>query len=132
MYPDVFLPKPLSAQTLYVLLVLSSSSLHIYALKSAILNASLGSVNLSDGRIYTLVRKLHHEGLIELADTAPAGKSGMARIHYTISDHGLICLKEELTRLNHVIKIANHAHLLEHTTPLDIQKLIVRHGTIKP
>ena len=125
MYPYAYLPKPLSAQNLYILLALARSELHTYAIKGAVFNDSLGAVVLDRGRVYRLVEELHGQGLIDLIRAQPARKGTIPRKHYRISAAGTIRLKEEISRLGHIMKIAEKAGLTETGVPLDIQKLLL-------
>lgn len=125
MYPYSYLPAPLSAQAFYALLALSRTELHVYAIRSAILNDSLGSINLAQGRVYALINHLHNEGFVEISGTKPAGKSGKERLHYAISPHGTLRLKDEITRLEHAVKIAQSAGLTQSDIPTDIQRLLL-------
>ncbi len=125
-YPFSHLPKPLSTSEFYILLALAHSSLHAYAIKGAIANDSLGSVTLKDGKLYPLLAKLHEQELIKIARTSPAGKSGKPRTHYTISEIGLIHLKDELTRLDHALKIGKNIGLMpENEIPTDLQRALL-------
>jgi len=112
-------------QAFHILFALSRTELHAYAIKSVVMNDSLGSVNLTDSRIRKLLEQLQNEGFIEIAASKPAGKSGIPRLHYRISEHGTLRLKEELTRINHTVKIAKATSLMENETPIDIQRLLL-------
>jgi DNA-binding PadR family transcriptional regulator len=114
MYLYSYLPKPLAAAEFYVLLILANESSHRYALKARILNASLGSVILSDQHLYKLITKLEHEAFIEPKGPQPAGKSGKLRRYYATTEH-----------LKHALKIGETTGLLENSTPIDIQKLLL-------
>ena len=100
--------------------------LHVYAIKGAVFNYSLGSVNLTASRLYALVNQLEDEGIIDLIGRRPAGKSRKERQHYAISPHGAIRLQEELLRQNHAVKIAKAHDLLDNKTPTDIQRLLLK------
>ena len=126
MYPYSYLPKPLSTQILYILLALARSDLHPYAIKGAVFNDSLGAVVLDRGRVYRLVEELHGQGLIDLTSTQLARKGTVPRKNYRISEAGTIRLKEEISRLGHLMKIAENAGLTETGIPLDIQKLLLK------
>ena len=121
-------PPPLSTQAFYVLLALSGNELHGYAIKGAVYNCSLGSINLTNSRLYALIGRLHDEALIELSGRYPAKKSGKERLHYTISPHGSIRLQEELLRQARAVKIARNIGLLDNKTPTDIQRLVLNAG----
>lgn len=125
MYPYSYSPKPLPAQSFYILLALSRSELHPYALKNAVFNDSLGSINIDPGRIYRLIEVLHSQNLIDLIGEYPASKGSTPRKHYRISQMGTIRLKEEILRLSHALNIAENAGLTETGIPLDIQKLLL-------
>jgi len=124
MYPDSP-PPPISTQSLYVLLALSNTELHAYAIKGAVYSYSLGSLSLTTSRLYALVNHLDEEGFIDQTGHYPAGKSGKKRLHYTISSHGSIRLQEELLRIKHAVEVAEHKGLLENKTPTDIQRLLL-------
>ncbi|HEX3082439.1 MAG TPA: PadR family transcriptional regulator, partial [Candidatus Saccharimonadia bacterium] len=97
--------------------------LHAYALRSAVLKASLGSIYPSDTQIGRVLGKLHAEGLIDITGSRPTRKSGKIRMHYQISEEGLIRLQEELTRLEHAVKIGRNAGLMDNPIPTEIQRL---------
>jgi len=126
MYPYTLAPKPLSPITFYILLALSRQELHAYALKGAISNDSLGSIQAKPGVLYPLLTKLFEEGLIEQTGLKPAGKSGQERTHYGITHEGLLQLKDELKRLQHAVKIGEAAGLMADETPTDIQRLLAQ------
>ncbi len=125
MYPYSSLPKPLSTKIFYILLALSRSTLHPYAIKAAMRNDSLGAVNIDAGSIYRLIQELHDSGWIDLISVSPAGTKPAGHKHYAISELGTIRLKEEIVRLTHALKIAENAGLTETGIPLDIQKLLL-------
>lgn len=124
-YPYSHLPEPLPAATFYVLLALTQAELHSYALISACANLSLGSVKLTGGTLYPLLQKLQDQALIDPVGKRPAGKSGKPRLHYRTSEEGILRLKEEFQRLEHVMKIGRNLSLMDDTTPIDIQRLQV-------
>ena len=68
--------------------------------------------------------RLHDQGLIDIIGKRPTGKSGTPRIHYQISEEGIICLKEELTRLRHIMKMTEAMRILENETPPDIARIL--------
>ena len=125
MYPHPDLPKPLRPTEFYLLLALSRGPLHGYALKAVVQNDSLGSVYIPDSKIYLLLTSLIGQAFIDDIGKRPTGKSGVPRTHYAITHHGTLRLKEELTRLDHAIKIGKSAGLMEDSTPIDIQRLLL-------
>ena len=125
MFPDSFLPAPLTHHELYILLALAQSDSHIYALKGKITQNSLGGVQCSVGSLYRLIGRMHDLGLIEISGTQPAGKSGKDRVHYSISEYGKIRLQEEYYRLSHALEIIRYAGLAEAKLPTDLQRLLL-------
>jgi DNA-binding PadR family transcriptional regulator len=129
MYPWTHLPPPLSPREFYVLLALFKADLHAYGLKGQVEKDSLGSIKLSDGTLHPLLVRLHDQGLIDMVGQQPVGASGRTRMHYAISDSGTICLREELTRLQHVVKMSEAIRLLKIETPSDIARLLNNFST---
>lgn len=124
MYPWTLLPPPLSAQEFYVLLALAHGPAHAYRLKSQTMKDSLGSIRIADGTLYPLLARLGEEGFITMAGDQPAGKSGRIRAHYALTLEGTIRLREELTRLRHVVKMGEAIRILEDETPPDIARML--------
>jgi DNA-binding PadR family transcriptional regulator len=125
MYPYFNLPRPLPPAEFYILLALSSEPSYGYALRAQIRNASLGSVTIRDDKIYTILIKLESEAFIDQIGKRSTHKRGEPRMHYEISEHGLLRLKEELLRQNHAIKIAEAKGLMENETPIEIQRMLL-------
>jgi DNA-binding PadR family transcriptional regulator len=123
MYPYSTPSRPLPTQSFYALLALSRAELHTYGIKDAIFKDSLGSIDISTGRLYDLVAKLHDDALIEITATKPTNNSTTKRIHYGISKYGSIRLQEELMRLDHAVKIGHANNLMDNPVPTDIQRL---------
>ncbi len=117
------LPKPLRPAIFYILLALVRGASHGYVLKNVARNDSFGSVKIPVGKLYDLLMTMFEDDLIELAGDRPAGKSGILRTHYRISQYGTIRLKEELVRMAHAAKIGEAAGLLDDQMPLDLQRL---------
>ncbi len=125
MYPYSNLPKPLVPAEFYLLLALSTEEGYMYAIKARIRNLSLGSVSMGDSNLIRLMRKLEDEAFIDPVGPKPAGKSGAPRMHYSITNHGILRLKEELTRLDHAVKVGRNSGLMDDPTPIDIQRLLL-------
>jgi hypothetical protein len=94
-----------------------------YPLKGTIWKDSLGAVNLAASQIYRTVTGLHDIGYIDLARTEPGKTGNIPREFYTISKYGMVRLEEEILRLNHAVKIAQYAGVMNNKTPTDIQRL---------
>ncbi len=127
MYPYSHLPKPLPPAQYYILLALYRENSHAYPLKAAILNSSLGSIKIPATKLYPLLTTMHTEGLIEMLGKKPSGKSGKPRMHYGISEYGIIRLQEESQRLEHAVKIAKSIGTLDNQIPTDLQRMLKSH-----
>lgn len=106
-----------------MLLALARGDLHGYAIKNVVLNDSLGGVDISTGRLYQLLNKLHDEGLIEFVELRATNRSGIKRVHYGLSEMGTIRLQEELKRWEQAVKIGRANQLMNNPVPTDIQRL---------
>ena len=126
MYPLTHHPSPLATQAFYVLLALSDSELHAYAIKTAITHDSLGGVKISDGQLSNLLTRLHNEGLIDMTGLKPTPRTSRLRMHYGISGEGLIRLQEELSRWQHAVNLGSRSGLMGNPTPTDIQRIILQ------
>jgi DNA-binding PadR family transcriptional regulator len=114
--------KPLTPARFYILLALAGADQHGYSIQGAMYSASLGSVNIKDGSLYPLLRKMFDEGLIDFVEIQTVANK--TRNTYGISPHGLIALKAELYRLQHAVKIGQSRGLLNpNEPPLDLQRL---------
>lgn len=121
------LPRaPVSAQEFYVLLALGCEEGYAYGLLGQTYNLSQGCMQMASGTLHALLMRFGEEGYIEETGFKPAGKSGSPRMHYRLSELGVIRLKEELARLGHALKVAEYHGLLVDEMPLDIQKLILK------
>jgi DNA-binding PadR family transcriptional regulator len=116
-------PSPLTAQAFYVLLCLVRGDRHPYRIGAVAYNDSLGSVKMPNGTLYPLLERLSSESLIEIGSMGPTNGTGKVVIHYTITHHGVLRLKEELARMEHAVEIGRAAGPFEDTRPLDIQRL---------
>ena len=72
-----------------------------------------------------MLARMCEESYVSILGKIPTGKLGTPRMHYEITEYGIVRLKEELIRLRHVVKTAENIGLLDDDTPLDIQKLIL-------
>jgi DNA-binding PadR family transcriptional regulator len=124
MYPDTHLPPPLPNSEFYVLLALSRSELHGYALNGAITNDSLGSIKLNSGSLYRVLGNLLTDGFIQQSAMSPAGKSGRERMHYRLTTEGKLRLEEEASRLRHAVQIADAAGVFDNEVPIEIRRLM--------
>src|SRR5664279_2329015 len=117
---------PLSPQTFYILLALSRGQSHAYALKHRVADASLGAIKMADGTLYPQIKRLISSNLIEEAGYCVPYYGSQERLHYSMTDLGLIKLKSDLLRQRHSIEIAHAEGFLNDELPLETQKLLAR------
>lgn len=93
---------PLTPATFHILLSLTQEVAHGYHIKRLVEERTRGAVQLSAGTLYTAIRRMLNDGLIEETD-APADRGdvepGTRWRFYTITRHGRAVLKGELARL---------------------------------
>lgn len=85
----------------YVLLALSSGTLHGYAIKDAITNESGGSIRPRAGSLYRVLARLVTSGLIAETDARSAREAhpGLTRRYYALTARGRAALSAEARRL---------------------------------
>jgi DNA-binding PadR family transcriptional regulator len=99
---------PLAPQDLQLLLAVSESALHGYAMMKAVEEQSGGALRVELGSLYRMIHRLERDGLIEEAavksgeDPAP----GRDRRFYRITEFGRAVVAAELERLRGVIELA--------------------------
>ncbi len=123
---DTSSPAPLSPQTFYILLALSRGQSHAYALKHRIADASLGAVKMADGTLYPQIKRLVSSNLIAEAGYCVPYYGSQERLHYSITDLGLIKLKSDLLRQRHAVEIADAEGFFNDELPLETQELLAR------
>ena len=67
---------------------------------------------------------MSEQGLIELAGEYPTPEKRHKSMHYSLSHHGRTALRYELDRLEHAIKIARSAGLLDQPPPTEVELLL--------
>ncbi len=95
-------PQPLTPATFHILLSLTQEVAHGYHIKRMVEERTEGAVQLGAGTLYTAIRRMVNDGLIEETD-APADRGdvepGARWRFYTITRRGRAVLKGELARL---------------------------------
>jgi len=103
--PQRFLP--LSEQVCFILLSLAPEPKHGYAISKEIQVLSQGRVVLSVSTLYTLLKRLLDDGLIERGgDESILDESGRPRKVYQLTDLGQSVLSADLARLRSILAVA--------------------------
>jgi len=111
---DVLEHLPLTAAVFHILLALSESDKHGYAVIVDVRDRTAGEVRLGTGTLYTAIKRLLERGLIEDTD-APADEADEReerRRYYTLTELGLAVVQAEAERLERLVGIARERELL--------------------
>ena len=106
--PSSFLP--LKTDVFYILLAMSDRPRHGYGIISEAESRSDGVVRLQTGALYRELRRLLHDGLIEVAGQ-PAGETSTdeRRRYYRPTKLGREVLEADVARMTRAVRIARRA-----------------------
>ena len=103
--PRAFLP--LTPQQFHILLALTGSHLHGYAIIRDIEQRTAGALRLGTGTLYTALARLEALGLVdESSRRAPAGEDDDRRRYYRLTPLGRAVLAAETERLESLVRHA--------------------------
>lgn len=102
--------RTLNPAALYILLALSLRERHGYEIMQQVAADSGGSITLGPATLYTNLKRLLEQGLIEQLPIVPHHQR---RQYYRLSDEGYITLGGEVAKLQQVVKLARQRHILE-------------------
>ncbi|MEU8004291.1 PadR family transcriptional regulator [Catellatospora sp. NPDC049111] len=89
--------------TYYILASLQDEPLHGYAIIKRAGELSSGQVRLATGTLYAALDRLAGEQLVRVSDEQIV--NGRARRYYTLTEAGLVALREEAARLADAARI---------------------------
>lgn len=99
---------PVSRTAMHVLLAIGPEERHGYAIMQEITRITGGSVRLGPGAIYTTIRRLLDDGLIEESDERPdAELDDQRRRYYRLTAVGRSVATAEVRRLESLVKAAS-------------------------
>lgn len=105
--------KQISPQAFQILLSLSDKRLHGYAIIRDVKARTGGKVNLTASTLYTAVKRMLEDGLIEETDNRPVPElDDERRVYYAITRQGLRVLRNEARWLSDVAAMARDKGLL--------------------
>jgi DNA-binding PadR family transcriptional regulator len=97
---------PLTPAVLYILMALSDSEKHGYAIMKQVELDSQGKVSMGPGTLYGSLKRMLDSGLVAESDKkVDPDMDDQRRIYYKITGLGSSALKEELDRYEHVVAI---------------------------
>lgn len=104
---------PLTPAMFHVLLSLSDADRHGYAILKEVADRTAGSVRLSTGTLYGLVKRALNEGLIVESRRRPrASEDDERRRYYRLTDFGRQVVTAEAKRLEQLVASAWHKRVL--------------------
>lgn len=104
----------MTTRTLQILLALADGPLHGYGIKQSVEERTGGGVRLGSGTLYEAVHRLVGQEYIEEV-AAPAGEptsGGPPRRFYALTPEGRDALRDELRRMDAVLRYARGRDLL--------------------
>jgi DNA-binding PadR family transcriptional regulator len=109
--PESFLP--LSTAVFHILVALADGDRHGYAIMQDIAARTDGAVQLSAGTLYSSIRRLLEQGLIEeLFESPDRSSTDERRRYYRLTRFGRRVATAEVARLNALVKQARATGLV--------------------
>jgi DNA-binding PadR family transcriptional regulator len=98
---------PLSRVAMYILLAIGPEERHGYAIMHEVRRITGGAVKLGPGAIYTTIKRLLGDGLIEESDERPdPGLDDQRRRYYRLTALGRSVAATEVRRLDALVRSA--------------------------
>ncbi len=99
---------PLSRAAMHVLLAIGPEERHGYAIMGEVSRITGGSIRLGPGAIYTTIRRLLDDGLIEESDERPEPEmDDQRRRYYRLTAVGRSVATAEVRRLDALVRAAS-------------------------
>jgi DNA-binding PadR family transcriptional regulator len=109
--PDSLLPLPTSV--FHILIALADRDRHGYSIMQDVAARTAGKVRLSAGTLYSSIRRMLEQGLIEeLAESPDSSSSDERRRYYRLSKFGKRVAAVEVERLNAMLQQARATGLV--------------------
>jgi DNA-binding PadR family transcriptional regulator len=104
---------PLPTAAFHILVALADADRHGYAIMQDVATGTAGRLRLNPGTLYTTVRRLLEQGLIEELDERPdPDDDDERRRYYRLTDLGRQTAKAEAARLQQALAFARQAGLV--------------------
>jgi DNA-binding PadR family transcriptional regulator len=108
---------PMSEAMFHVLVALADGDKHGYSIMKDVAERTGGSVQLSTGTLYGIVKRLLADGLIvELRRRSSSDEGERKRRAYTLTAFGRDVARAEAARLNKLVAVARAASLITRTS----------------
>jgi DNA-binding PadR family transcriptional regulator len=107
---------PLSGAVFHILVALADRDRHGYAIMQDVAVRTSGQVQLSAGTLYSSIRRLLEQGLIEeLSESPDRSSTDERRRYYRLTRFGRRVATAEVARLNNLVKQARATGLVPGT-----------------
>ena len=104
---------PLPTAVFHILIALADRDRHGYSIMQDVLTRTGGKVQLSAGTLYSSIRRMLEQGLIEeLAESPDPSSTDERRRYYRLTRFGKRVAAAEVDRLNTLVKQARASGLL--------------------
>ena len=105
--------SPLPTAVFHILIALADRDRHGYSIMQDVAARTGGKVKLSPGTLYSAIRRMLEQGLIEeLSDSPDPANTDERRRYYSITPLGRRAAAAEVARLNALVKQARAAGLV--------------------
>jgi DNA-binding PadR family transcriptional regulator len=112
--PDELLP--LTSGMFHVLIALADGEKHGYAIIKEVARRTDGTIRLSAGTLYTLIRRFVQEGVIaESVERPDPALDDERRRYYRLTDFGRDVAKAEAARMESALRMARAKKLIPRT-----------------
>jgi DNA-binding PadR family transcriptional regulator len=109
--PDSLLPLPLAV--FHILIALADRDRHGYSIMQDVAARTAGKVQLSAGTLYSSIRRMLEQGLIEeLAESPDPSSTDERRRYYRLTRFGKRAAAAEVARLNAMLQQARATGLV--------------------
>ena len=109
--PDSLLPLPTAV--FHILIALADRDRHGYSIMQDVAGRTAGKVQLSAGTLYSSIRRMLEQGLIEeLAEGPDPSSTDERRRYYRLTRFGKRAAAAEVARLNALLKQARETGLV--------------------
>ena len=104
---------PLTDASFHILAALANADQHGYAILRDVQEATGGHVRLNVGTLYTNLKRLLDQGLIDELDERPSAEDDERRRYYHLNEEGRRALAEEAARLARMVDLVRRAGIQE-------------------
>jgi DNA-binding PadR family transcriptional regulator len=109
---------PLTPGMFHVLIALADGEKHGYAIIKEVARRTGGTIRLSAGTLYTLIRRFVQDGVIaESADRPDPALDDERRRYYRLTEFGREVARAEAARMESTLNMARAKHLIPRARP---------------